>query len=789
MKTSISRAASTCLFAGIAMLATTVCPPAANAAILSVGSMPDCTHANLPAAVLASQPGDEIHIVSGPQPSNQVILGNSNLHIVGGYANCAAANPDVGVVSELSPAAALGQPFIFSFSGSDTVLENIEISGVHTNSGLGGAIRVSTNSRLAVANVRIRGNSALAGAGIMVAGTLEIIAGTDPVLLVENNTATRGGGLFVTAQGTVIAAETARVDLTGNTASVSGGGIYLERYGNLGLTHAVIDGNTAIASGGGIHVDGGLESSAATPDLPNVTLGALVTLSNNSSDGDGGGLYAGPNAAYHVAFAGTASSNTANRGGAMSLIRSGRMRMTGSELHSNSALTLGGGLSIQAGVRLEIGASNIHDNTANRGGGLAIAGSTLTALPSSIGLLIHDNTAAEGGGIAVELTSAATFDGDCGMGGCQIFDNVATGRGGGLYSEGYPLLVGRGWTIDGNMAIDGGGIALRYGRLESADAGANDSLIVSNNNATNGGGIHVEAASVVLRSTRIGSNHASASGGGMHLNVDSQEVSLANSRFIDNIAGDSGGAVYAVTSGSANLNLHVAGVSGAETLPVSDAACNGDALPANQYCSEWRGNRSESHSCGEVLYLSGQNLSLNWEATALLDSPTLGAALCLDVVEAQMRNSLIAGNESGVFFLHGDGSRASNVTLESISAIDNTGSVLDHQANWVGNLTVQALISRDNGATVGSPFDAPGTFFQCNFSDDGALAGDTRDPLFESTYRGDWRLTANSPARAACQIFNHVVDQDGFERPVAPFDAGAFGWHPQSDRIFGDGFD
>lgn len=154
-----------------------------------------------------------------------------------------------------------------------------------------------------------------------------------------------------------------------------------------------------------------------------------------------------------------------------------------------------------------------------------------------------------------------------------------------------------------------------------------------------------------------------------------------------------------------------------------------------------------------------------------------------------MRNSLIAGNQSGVIFLQGSGSRVSNVTIESVSVVNNMGSALDHGANWLGNLTVQALIGRDNGATVGSTFASSGTFFQCNFSEDGALSGDTRDPLLATTYRGDWRLSEHSPARGACQIFNHLVDQDGFERAVAPFDSGAFGWHPGPDLVFSDGFD
>ena len=776
-------------FACLAFVTTLVFPFCASAAILSVGATPDCTHASLRQASIASQPGDEIHLVAGAQTSDQVFLDNSNLRIIGGYANCRAANPDMGAVTALSPAVALSQPFIFSFAGSDSVLENVEISAVHTNSSLGGAVRISDNSRLAVGHVRIHGNSALKGAGILVAGTLEIIAGSDPSLLIENNTAQSGAGLFVTAQGSVSATTTARVEVSGNVASVSGGGIHLERFASLNLTRADIDGNSATVSGGGIHVDAGAEYSAVTPTLPNVELGELVTLSSNSSTGEGGGLYAGPTPAFHVAFSGKAHNNSANRGGAISVAGSGRLRVSTSKIFSNTAVTVGGGLSIQAGVRLEIGASNIHDNNADIGGGLAMAASSLTALPSSVGLLIHDNAAVNGGGIAVEQTSAATFDGDCGTGGCWISANTATSRGGGLYSEASPLLVGRGWIIDANQASEGGGIALHNGRFESADAGAADSLVVSNNEADNGGGIHVEEAHLILRSSRLVANHASAGGGALFVIASGQQVELANSRFIDNVAADRGGAVFAATIGNSVLDLHVAGVSGEETLPISDAACNGDALPANQYCSDWRGNHSENHLCGEVLYLSGQNMSLNWEATALLDSPTLAAALCLDVASAQIRNSLIAGNESSVIFLQGNGSRASDVTLESVSSLNNTGSVLDHNASWLGNLTVQGLIGRDNGATIGSAFAAPGTLFQCNFTDDGSLDGDTRDPLFTSTYRGDWRLATNSPARSVCPIFNHSVDQDGFDRPLAPFDAGAFGWHSAPDAIFSNGFD
>ncbi len=789
MKTSIANPASTRLFTHLAMLAATLCPLSASAAILSVGSTPDCTHGNLAVAVGASQPGDEIHLVSGAQTSGQAFISNSNLHIIGGFSSCAAANPDVGAVTALSPTTVITAPFIYTFSGSDTLLENVEISGIHNSSTDGGAIRVFANSRLAVANVRIHDNSAQRGAGIMVGGTLEIIAGAEPALLLDDNTASLGGGLYITAQGNVIAAPTAHVEVSGNVASVSGGGIYLERYGRLSLASADIEGNTATVSGGGIHVDAFVDYTAATPDLPNVDLGELVALSNNSSDGEGGGLYAGYTRAYHIAFTGVASNNNANRGGAMSLIGNGRLRMSGAEISSNTALTLGGGISLQSGVRFEMGASEIHHNNANRGGGLAIVGGTLTAMPSSTGLLIHDNTATDGGGIAIDQTSAAAFDGDCGTGGCMISENVATSRGGGLYSEGSPMLMGRGWIIDGNQAVDGGAIALQGGSFESKDAGANDSLVISNNTATNGGGIHVGASTLILRSTRLAANHASTAGGGLYVIPSGQPVDLANSRFIDNVAGDSGGAVYATSADNTGLNLRVAGISGMETMPISGAACNGDALPANQYCSEWRGNHSESHTCGEVLYLSGENINLNWEATALLDSPTLGAALCLDTNDALFSNSLITGNESGMFSFLGNGSRTSYVSIYSVTAINNTGSLLDQNASWIGDVYVEGLIARNNGATASAGFTPLITEFLCNFSEDGALNGDTRNPLFESTYRGDWRLTENSPARTACPNLNHSIDQDGFKRPLDSFEVGAFTRHPVLDHLFQNGFD
>ena len=183
----------------------------------------------------------------------------------------------------------------------------------------------------------------------------------------------------------------------------------------LNLVDLTITGGLAAAGedGGGIRNDDGTLSITT------------CTISDNTAEGSGGGIYSGGSGAQFDLTDSTVSDNTAtSAGGAGGGVYTyyGTAAIQRSTLAANASI-IGGGLAV-ASTDVTITNSTISGNAADTGGGIANASGTLTVAFSTIA----DNAADDGGGFAqlggssdVENTiiaqnSATTSDPDTGGG-------------------------------------------------------------------------------------------------------------------------------------------------------------------------------------------------------------------------------------------------------------------------------------------------------------------------------------------------------------------------------------
>ncbi len=157
---------------------------------------------------------------------------------------------------------------VFEINNGTTTFENLTIQGGDV-SGDGGALLIGGSAGAILESVVVRDNEASGfGGGIRVSGSLTVNNS-----VIENNTASRGGGVLLAGgNGNSINATT----ISGNTSSTSGGGV-VATSGSHTFTNTTISGNTS-ATGGGFQSDG------ASTQIVN------STITKNEATVEGGGL-------------------------------------------------------------------------------------------------------------------------------------------------------------------------------------------------------------------------------------------------------------------------------------------------------------------------------------------------------------------------------------------------------------------------------------------------------------------------------------------------------------------
>ena len=333
--------------------------------------------------------------------------------------------------------------------------------------------------------------------------------------------ATDGGGIYVHEGGTLIFKGGT---ITGNKVSSDGSGVYVN--GTMKMMGGVIAGNTADDDGGGIHVekggllifDGGIISdNKAKGDGGGVSISGTLTCSdnatelssaieNNSAGETGGGVYVDSDGALHLAYA-TVSGNTAADGGGLN-VHLGKDTPTGKIEHctitDNRTPGSGGGIRMSmSGRTLLIISSTIADNMAGEDGGGIYAREGAVSMDQCT---ISGNSAGKGGG-GVNVKGVAVFTAT----NTKIEKNEAVfEEGGGLKNCGTATLSD--CTITGNIANSlGGGVCNIRVDEDDQPKLTIHSCIISDNSASNGGGVYSNCILTVSGDTVVGE---SASKGG-----------------------------------------------------------------------------------------------------------------------------------------------------------------------------------------------------------------------------------------------------------------------------------
>ena len=294
-----------------------------------------------------------------------------------------------------------------------------------------------------------------------------------------------------------------------------GGGLSLGRCGSAVVRRSIIRDNHAYSRGGGV----------ATGGAPLYLFDTEVT--SNSSESDGGGIYAGP------AVAGTGvslyrtlvASNTSERTGGGMHLASATCAYEDVDITGNQADLFGGGLAAKRFIDLAGTGLQVTDNDALFGGGLWLAYADVTLQ----GIDISGNRADVGGGVNVNDAQVTVLDG------VSITGNSA--------DEGGGVAIDRGgWSggsVEANDATYGGGMLLRdsypYEEVHI------DQVVVSGNTATEGGGLYVDGVVRVGPLVEVAGN----------LSAAGPEAAVADGGYVA-LYGEGalwGGAIETLTSG------------------------------------------------------------------------------------------------------------------------------------------------------------------------------------------------------------------------------------------------
>jgi hypothetical protein len=530
------------------------------AAVYTVGPDAACnfhTITDALAAAVASPGADRINIVQTASDgttiytAQAILINGQDLAIVGGYQNC--SDPTAPTASTLiSGAGNGGNPVIAIAGTSNVLLSNLKIGDGQHGAAKGGGISFDGSGTLTVASSSIVGNKAGYGAGVYMhesGGSLTVLINANSTIerndalfdgggiyaqsgaltlassLVDDNTATRGGGIAIAStSGMTTIVASARIN--SNTATL-GGGIWSTGAGQLRIQGpgTFLENNETYADGAAIYIEGGTRL---------FILDADVSLYANFALGNGGGLQiVGPARADigSAVFLG----NQAVNGGAISIDSSQNFGQAVLRLFStdptrparitgNIALANGGGIylkpsttghSIAGEATLCAHDFRVDTNRAIEGGAV-YAGAGNSSVSGSAVLLERSSAQTASHGCDPEPTSA--------LGAVPCFANASCN------------------LIDGNQALDSSNNHATEGATLFGDSGsylvANQQMFRANN--SNGYIVRMNAGNAVLNNTLIADNYVTQE----LVLMSGTPLSVQNCTFANDIIS----ATYAISS-------------------------------------------------------------------------------------------------------------------------------------------------------------------------------------------------------------------------------------------------
>lgn len=365
--------------------------------------------------------------------------------------------------------------------------------------------------------------------GISDLPTLEIPGGSEVVGL----TIRGGGGVRMSSQGPLGIVDAV---ITGNQADY-GAGVVVAENSVATLSGTVITGNMARKGGGGVWVQPGgrlelLDGSRVSLNWAGL-FGAGIWLEDAHITG---GLVSD-----NVLVAGAETLPLRDEHGVLffpaeafggsGVALSGTGSLTGVEVTGN--LGLGGAFSVIRGTAslTDVWIHANHSDSIHAGGGLAVIEAHVSGEGNT---RVERNTA---------YSAAGAWVHDGSVTGVDFSENVARLCGGLLVESGAL----RNAVISENQASSGGG-----GGLCVSGAVRVESVTLTNNQSTsNGGALHIQApfgisTDVEIVGCTLSGNHAASRGGGIHVEWSpiGMTVLLADSELSGNSASSDGGGVY-----------------------------------------------------------------------------------------------------------------------------------------------------------------------------------------------------------------------------------------------------
>lgn len=634
-------------------------------------------------------------------------------------------------------------------------------------------IQIFQGKTVTLSGVTLKNGNALGqnGGGLLNDGVLNLTAGA-----IITNTAARGGGIY--NSGTLIVSDTVVSD---NAATLAAGGIENDNQSEeMVLTNVRVNRNLAPAGGGIVNEDVltlkhvtldqnraqgayGAGYAGLVNQIDSIVAGDYVTITQNSTVGDGGGIGNGGalTLAHFYVANNSAGTGQASKGGG--IFSSGVVTLTDGTLMANTALDGGAiysGDINNLGLVVSVTLTNVSvmSNTAsfNSGGGIDNQTGVLTMIDSA--LIGNSAPQSTGGGIRNHGTLHIT--------GSELSnnrtDNQYTGTSGGaIFNQGGTVTLDATNVISNAARYYGGGLFNSGGVMS-----VTNSIISLNRALVNGGGVGNDMGSTFMMSGgEITGNYAWGNGGGFINGVNSGNTDKATLDYVliaDNSA--------AVTDGG--------GIENTRELTISNSII--------------RNNHADSSRGGGV-YNSGTGLRLERDVFTG-NTAQRGAALANVFNSTWITNTTISGNVA-----QGTDAAVLNdlqgaLFLDNVTLVNNVGGGLygltDNPANGhrthlkntlianntVGNNCNGNIVSDGYNLDSGTSCGLSGTGDLVNTAPSlGGLQDNGGDTLTHALLNGSAAIDAGDDANCpATDQRGYVRPQDGNGDGTARCDIGAY---------------
>ncbi len=521
------------------------------------------------------------------------------------------------------------------------------------------------------------------GGGIYLGGSMETVS--DGSLLLDNNTAFDGGGIYLSSGGSlqINGALGQEAVFQNNSASSSGGALTIgTSVAASSISHANFFTNDSTATGGAICINSSNTTSisdsnfyqnssvngGAISTAGGLGLGETVTLNidnsnfegNTGAGGTGGAIYAGVRSIMD--FAGVTTdvagqgpvNNSAGQGGFLYMANVGdnsSLTMTDSNISNNNSTSCGGAMTLNSAFNTLLPPlllTNVvmsNNTSTDRGGALCMPlGSMLLN-----NVDFTDNSAADYGGAmfigngggqsSAEITNGSNFTDNSVEnlrgGAISIFQvGLATSQ---MSVNGSAFSV----ALPGPLPIEAGGAI--YNQDSSVDI--NNSTFNSDDIARvdNGGAIYSSGGTLNLTSSSI-SDFATTANGGAIYNNTGNTTTITDSTLQSNIAGGSGGAVY--SKGPLSIFTSYVG---------ENQSTDGGGIYINNSNLILKNSTIDSNDAtggdGGGIYLGAAAIviSITTSTIAYNHALGLGGGLYKALADMNMNNTILEGNTSTTF--------------------------------------------------------------------------------------------------------------------------------------------